>query len=216
MAELRPFRFEVRPVLCARGDLDGNELDNLEPVKRARGLLWVVREDARLAHPEVDQDLHADAVLAMVGLEAEALVRLDRVEALVLERVGAQLVHQPDATPFLSQVEEDPASLRGNALERRVHLLAAVAPLRSEDIAGQALGVDAYEDGLAVRNVAHRERDVVGLCVPEARAVSMDRELAIRRREPRRRDTLDELLARHAVRDELFDRDHLQAVSLRE
>ena len=46
---------------------------------------------------EVDEDLRADAVLARVGREAELEVRLDGVAALVLQRVGAQLVAEPDA-----------------------------------------------------------------------------------------------------------------------
>ena len=54
---------------------------------------------------EVAQDLRADAVVAPVLLEAELEVRLDRVAALVLQRVGAHLVRQADAAAFLVQVD---------------------------------------------------------------------------------------------------------------
>src|SRR5689334_3913305 len=45
-----------------------------------------------------------DAIEALVGLEAQPCVRVDRVEALILKAVGAQFVDQADAAPFLSQI----------------------------------------------------------------------------------------------------------------
>ena len=56
------------------------------------------------------EDLRADAVVALVGLEAQPLVGLDGVEALVLQRVGAQLVGEADAAPFLVQVQQHAAA----------------------------------------------------------------------------------------------------------
>ena len=73
---------------------DGEPLA-LEPVD----LLRVVRQDPDRAQPEVDEDLRPDAVLAQVGGQAELEVRVDRVEALLLELVGAQLVGRPMPRP---------------------------------------------------------------------------------------------------------------------
>ena len=62
---------------------------------------------------EVDEHLRTDAVLARVGREAELLVRLDGVAALVLERVRPQLVAEADAAPFVTaQVDDDARCLR--------------------------------------------------------------------------------------------------------
>ena len=93
--------------------------------------------------PEVDQDLRADAVVAQVGGQAELEVRVDGVEAVLLELVGAQLVEQADAATLLREVEEHAAALVLDPLQRVVELLAAVAAQRVEDVAGQALRVHA-------------------------------------------------------------------------
>ena len=76
--------------------------------------------------------------------------------------------------------------------------------------------MNAHEHRLAVGDVAQRECDVLGLGVAEARLVAVHQELAVLRRQLRGRDALDHLLAGHAVRDELLDGDHLQAVTFRE
>src|SRR5438445_12588293 len=109
------------------------------------------------------------------------------------------MVDEADAASLLPQIEEDTAALLRDPRHRRVQLLATVAAQRSERVAGQTLGVDAHEHGLAVGDVAHRQCDVVGLGVPEARLVAVYGEVAVARRELGARDTLDELLARHAV-----------------
>jgi len=57
------------------------------------------------ADAEVAQDLRPDAVIALVGFEPEALVCLDRVESLVLQLVGSDLVGQSDAPAFLIKLE---------------------------------------------------------------------------------------------------------------
>ena len=91
------------------------------------------------------------AVLPRVGGEAEPEVRLDRVEALLLELVGAQLVEQADPASLLGEVEQHARALLLDPPQRPLELLAAVAALRVEDVAGEALRVDAHEHVLAPR-----------------------------------------------------------------
>ena len=62
---------------------------------------------------------------------------------------------------LLRHVEEHAALLGGDARERLLELLAAVAAERVEDVAGQALGVDADEHVLLAVHLALDERDVV-------------------------------------------------------
>src|SRR5205807_6217631 len=109
---------------------------------------------------EVGEDLLTDAVVALVDWKPEVLVCLDGVEALVLQRVGAELVHQPDAPTLLPQVEDDSPPRLGDDLHRLVQLGAAVAPLGGEDVAGEALAVGAEQHRLAVADVAEGQRDV--------------------------------------------------------
>ena len=59
-----------------------------------------------MRQPEVLEDLDADAVVAAVGLVAQGQVGLDRVQALVLEAVGLDLLDQSDAAAFLGQVDQ--------------------------------------------------------------------------------------------------------------
>ena len=58
---------------------------------------------------------------------------------------------EADAAALLAQVEQDPAALGRDPLERRVELAAAVAAGGREDVAGQALRVDAHEHRVARR-----------------------------------------------------------------
>ena len=95
---------------------------------------------------------------------------------------------------------------------RRLELLAAVAAKRVEDVAGQALGVDADEHVLGAGDVALDHRDVV--LVVEQRAVADGGELAEGGRQLRRDDALDQPLGAPPVGDQVGDRDHLQAVAL--
>jgi hypothetical protein len=67
------------------------------------------------------------AVVAEVGLEAQFDVGLDRIETLVLERVSLGLVAEPDASPLLAEVQDDPASFPYDELGGTLEPLAAVA-----------------------------------------------------------------------------------------
>ena len=142
------------------------------------------------------------------------LVRLDGVEALILQLVGADLVGEPDAAPFLVQVEEHAAALGRDALHGPRQLGAAVATAGAEHVAGQALRVDAHEHAFPVAHVAPHERDV-GPPVDDA-VVGGHGEGPVRRRKPRRRQALHEPVVAHPVLDQIRHRDHQQAVPARE
>src|SRR5215212_3864553 len=146
VAELVPLRLQVALVLLVRGDLDRNVLDDAqaEPLD-ACCLARVVREDADRRQAEVVQDLVPDPPLPCVGWKAELEIRLDGVEPAFLELVGLQLVEQADAAALLRHVEEDAAFLVRDPAQGEVELLAAVAPQRVEDVAGQTLRMVAYE-----------------------------------------------------------------------
>src|SRR6185295_5590409 len=98
MAQLLALGAEVVPGDVGRRDFQGDALDDLEAVAVERDVLArIVGHQAHAADSQVAQDLGADAVIALVGPEAQALVGLDRVVSLLLQLVGAQLVHQADA-----------------------------------------------------------------------------------------------------------------------
>src|SRR5262245_1785018 len=95
VAEL--FRLGPRgaPVQVVGRRLDGKPLHDGEAVAlEAHELARVVGQEAHPAHAQLREDLRADPVFALVGLEAERLVGLDGVLALVLELVGHDLVDE--------------------------------------------------------------------------------------------------------------------------
>src|SRR5579875_4008734 len=160
VAELIPLGGQIANVLGMRRHLDRHLLGHLEAVRLEAGdLLRVVRQEAQRRDPQVGEDLVADAPLPLVGGEAEGEVRVDRVEAPLLQLVGLQLVEQADAAPLLRHVEEHPSAFGGDRRKRRLELLAAVAAQRVEDVTREALGVDAHEHVLA--DLAHHEREVL-------------------------------------------------------
>ena len=80
--------------------------------------------------------------MAGVGRQPEVEVGVDGVAAGVLERVGLELGHQADPAALVpAQVDHDAAAGRDDPLQRLVELRPAVAALRAEHVAGQALGV---------------------------------------------------------------------------
>src|SRR5207249_7648229 len=101
-------------------------------------------------------------VIAGVDREAELDVRVDRVEPAVLEAVRADLVEEPDPPPLVIEIEEDAALGAADHREGGAQLVAAVTAERAEHVPGEALGVEADENGLGSVEVAPRERDDLG------------------------------------------------------
>src|SRR5687767_582998 len=160
VAELFLFRLEVSPREGGRRDFEGNPFRHRELIALDTDELpRVVRQEAHRTDPEIAQNLDADAVVALIRLEAQALVRLHRIEALILELVGANLVRQPDAASLLVQIEEHTAAFFGDPLHGRLELKAAVATRRVKDIAGEATRVDAHQHVVAAADIPFHQRD---------------------------------------------------------
>ena len=81
------------------------------------------------------------------ALKAELELGVDGVEAPVLELVGPQLGSEPDTASLVAAHVHDDPTLGGHPLHRPLELGPAVAPLRPERVAGQALGVHADQRG---------------------------------------------------------------------
>ena len=100
--------------------------------------------------------------MPLVRTEAERAVGVYRVEAFLLQPIGAQLVRQTDAAPFLRHVEQDAPALLGEVAERAAELLAAVALEAAEQVARQAGGMNPHRCRIGPRfGGAEEDRDVV-------------------------------------------------------
>jgi hypothetical protein len=151
MSQLLLLRPKVSLVFRVGRNDDGDSLHDLQSVAgESAVLLRVVRQEAQAAEAEVRQDLRADAVVALVRVEAQLLIRLDGVEPRVLQRVGPELVLEADAASFLVHVEHHALAGLLHHAHALLHLLPAVAPHRAERVAGEAFGVHAHEDRLFV------------------------------------------------------------------
>lgn len=69
----------------------------------------------------------AEAVIALVGFEAEGFVCFDGIEAGVLEFVGAEFVDDSDSASFLGDIEDDAGAFGFDHLEGGAELVAAIA-----------------------------------------------------------------------------------------
>src|SRR5438552_1765377 len=65
----------------------------------AHELARVVREQSHRLDAQVRENLCTNPIIALVGLESQAFVGLDRIEALILQLVRADLVRQADPAP---------------------------------------------------------------------------------------------------------------------
>jgi hypothetical protein len=96
MAQLLAFRREIAGVMRVGRDLDGGAGIDLEAEMAQRlDLGGVVGEQVERSDAKPVQDAGGDAVLALVGGEAEMRVGLYRVEALVLQGVLASPMPRP-------------------------------------------------------------------------------------------------------------------------
>src|SRR6185437_6966686 len=108
------------------------------------------------------EDLSSQAVLPQISLETQMAIRFDRIHALVLKCISADLVRESDPATFMpSHVNEHSVAAFGDLLHGSLKLYAAIAAKRSQGIARQALGVNAHENGIAKR-VSFNKSEVLG------------------------------------------------------
>ena len=162
MAELGRLGLQVAAVERIAVDDQRDPFGNRDAVLLDRvDLARIIGHQPQADDAELFQHRLAMAVAALVGLEAEFMIGLHRVGAGILQPVGADLVDQADAAPFLAHVKHDAAPFRGDAAQRALELGAAVAALAEQRVAGQALGVDAAQHRPAVRDIAQRQRQML-------------------------------------------------------
>src|SRR5690606_25049187 len=88
---------------CRQGErnpLDDRDVFSLEP----RDLFRVIRHQSDARNVEEFKHSRRDREIARLDGKAEAKIGIDRIMALVLESVGAQLVDETDSAPFLPQI----------------------------------------------------------------------------------------------------------------
>ncbi len=159
MPHLPLFGLKITAKGIQRLDLCGDALNDPNSGGFECGNLFgIVGHQTHGSDAEQAQDGSRQFVGSAIGGVAEFQIRFHGVAALILKLVSLELGHETDAAALLLFVEKNSNTFGGDAFERQLKLGAAVAALRAEDIAGEALGVDA-DDRCRGMNVAMHEGD---------------------------------------------------------
>jgi hypothetical protein len=146
VAHLLLFGAEVSLEGLLRHDLGGDALGDGNACGLECGdLFGVIGDEANAGDAEELEDGGGHFISAAVGGVAELFVGLDGIAAVVLELVGTELGHEADAAALLLLIEEDAGAGFRDFLESKFELEPAVAAEGAEDVAGEALRVNADE-----------------------------------------------------------------------
>src|SRR5690348_2976460 len=104
----------------------------------------IVREQADLADPKVAQDLRTYSIVPEVIFESEFQVGFDRVEPLILEGVGFDLIAEANPAPLLMEVNDHTCISLDNLPDGFLQLLPAVASARTEHVPGKTLRMESH------------------------------------------------------------------------
>jgi putative acetyltransferase len=141
-----------------RRDFSRHALDHSDAGRlKRRHLLGIIRHQANLLDAEHLQRFGRKLVLAAVGGKAKLFVGLHRVQPTVLQFVGPELRHQPNPPALLLLIKQNARARRGDLAQSQLQLQAAIAAQRAEDVAGEALRVDAHQWRRGM-NVTHDQR----------------------------------------------------------
>ena len=146
MSQLFLFGLQILFGVSTGLDFTGHSLDDFDAgAFKSRNFLGIIREQAHLVYAEGLEHLAGQGKVALVGLEAQALVGLDRIQAGILQLVRLQFRHKADASALLLFVNQNAGALVANHRQRHLQLLTAVTAQRMKNVTGEALRVNAQQ-----------------------------------------------------------------------
>src|SRR5207302_8428795 len=101
----------------------------------------------------------------LVGVEAELLVGVDRVEPGVLQLVGAQFVDQANAAALLREIEQDAAAGFGARRDRAAQPVGAIAAQAGQKSARATFGMEPREHRFSGGGGADQDRKMLGAAI---------------------------------------------------
>src|ERR1700758_2010058 len=102
------------------------------------------------------QNSDCQAEIAAVCIKTEGVVRFNRIESFVLQRVSFQLCQEPDATALLILIDHQTRSLVCDGRHCEFQLPSAIAAQRSENFSSEALGMNAQQRRLISQIASHQ------------------------------------------------------------
>src|SRR5476651_136531 len=107
MSHLCLLGFEVLRIVRIGFAANRDLLDHLDSVTlKTDDLLRVVREESKLSHAEIEENLRAEAVITQVGGKPEPGIGFNRIEPFFLQFVSVDFRGQPDPAPFLPHIKK--------------------------------------------------------------------------------------------------------------
>jgi two-component system, LytTR family, sensor kinase len=159
MAHLRLLHPQILLEAVLRRYLGGDALSHAHAGRfQSRDLFGIIRDEPHRIDTHCAQDARRQLECPAIGVEAQLQVCFHRIQSLVLQLVGAQFPHQPNAPPLLLLVDQDARAGLDNLAQSQLQLQPAVAAQRVKDVAGEALRMDAHQWRSRV-DVAHHQGD---------------------------------------------------------
>ena len=125
----------------------------------------------RLYAQQVEHPRRHGEIARFIG-QAQPGVGIHRIKALILQLIGAQLVDEADAAPFLAQIEQHAPAARVGLLRHRgqrgVQLRPAIAFQAAQHVAGQAFGMQPHQRHAVGALAAQHQGDMLAQVIPAA------------------------------------------------
>ena len=174
--------------------------------------LRVVGQQADPFHSQIRQHLSPKAVVSQVHRKAQLQISFYGVQTLLLQLVGFDLGTQPDASPLLPHVENDPSTFLFDSRHGRVQLGAAVASARAENVSGQAFAVHPNHDPFFAGHFTFHQSQVLGSI--HFGGVQVQREITVVGGHTDRFDPVDQFFGIPSKLDQRLDGADLEFVFL--
>ena len=111
-----------------------------------RDLVRIVRHQADTVETEAVQHHRSRCIDPLIRVEAKLLVCVYRIEAVILQLVGAKLVDETDPAAFLRQIQQNAAAIRRDFSNCAAQLISTVATQAGKQIPGKAFRMQPCED----------------------------------------------------------------------
>src|ERR1700738_4970316 len=115
MAKFFFFNPQILNVALMRGHLNWPSFHDFNAIAfQTSDLLGIISQQAYSCDAQVAENLGANAIVTQILFKAQVEIGFNGIESLILQRVRADLISEPNPTPFLMQIDEDPLTLLGN------------------------------------------------------------------------------------------------------
>ena len=131
------------------------------PAFKTGEFLRIVGQQPHTFKAHLTQHFGCRAIHALIGVKAKFLVGIKGVKPAILQGIGAQLVHKPDATPFLTQIKHNAAlPAFGDFRNRTTQLRSAVTAQRPDQIAGKTFRMQTDQDRFVLDRFINHNRQM--------------------------------------------------------